>query len=72
MADVTLAPEFELLKKDVGEWDADTPPSMANRIFPLLTKAREKRLVLLGRGTHTMALEAERHGLFAEVQRFFE
>ncbi len=56
----------------MGEWDADTPPSMANRIFPLLTKAREKRLVLLGRGTHTMALEAERHALFAEVQRFFE
>lgn len=55
----------------MGEWDADTPPSMANRIFPQLTAAREKRLVLLGRGTHTMALEAERHALFAEVRRFF-
>lgn len=55
----------------MGEWDADTPPSMANKIFPLLTRAREKRLVLLGRGTHTMALENERHALFEEVRRFF-
>lgn len=54
----------------LGEWDADTPPSMANRIFPLLTRAKTKRLVLLGRGTHTMALESERHALFAEVERF--
>lgn len=55
----------------MGEWDADTPPSMANKIFPLLTRAKTKRLVLLGRGTHTMALESERHALFAEVERFF-
>ena len=25
----------------MGEWDADTPPSMANRIFPLLTRAKD-------------------------------
>ncbi|HMN73265.1 MAG TPA: alpha/beta fold hydrolase [Rhodoblastus sp.] len=55
----------------LGEWDADTPPSMATKIFPLLTRAKTKRLTLLGRGTHTMALEAERHALFAEVERFF-
>lgn len=54
----------------IGEWDADTPPSMANTIFPLLTRAKSKRLALLGRGTHTMALESERHALFAEVERF--
>ena len=56
----------------LGEWDSDTPPSMANRIFPQLTRARTKRMVLLGRGTHTMALERERAALFAEVQRFLE
>lgn len=56
----------------VGEWDADLPPSMANRIFPLLTRAKTKRLALLGRGTHTMPLERERHALFAEVRRFLE
>ncbi|MFT4097818.1 MAG: alpha/beta hydrolase [Rhodoblastus sp.] len=56
----------------MGEWDVDTPPSMANRIFPLLTRAKEKRLVLLGRGTHTMALETGRHALIAEVERFLK
>lgn len=56
----------------LGEWDADTPPSMANKIFPQLTNAERKRLVILGRGTHTMALESERYALFAEVQRFLE
>ena len=56
----------------LGEWDADTPPSMANKIFPLLARAKSKKLVVLGRGTHTMALEAERRALFAEVLRFLE
>lgn len=56
----------------MGEWDADTPTSMANRIFPLLTKANSKKLAILGRGTHTMALESTRFALFAEVQRFLE
>ena len=41
----------------MGEWDADTPTSMANRIFPLLTRAKSKKLAILGRGTHTIALE---------------
>ncbi len=56
----------------IGEWDADTPPSMASKIFPLLARAKTKRLTLLGRGTHTMALESERHALFAEVERFLK
>jgi pimeloyl-ACP methyl ester carboxylesterase len=56
----------------LGEWDADTPPSMAQKIFPQLTRAKTKKLALLGRGTHTMALESERHALFAEVQAFLE
>ncbi|MFV0280747.1 MAG: alpha/beta hydrolase [Rhodoblastus sp.] len=56
----------------LGEWDSDTPPSMANRIFPQLTNAKSKRLVLLGRGTHTMALESGRDALFAEIERFLK
>lgn len=56
----------------LGEWDADTPVSMAGKIFPKLENAASKRLVVLGRGTHTMALEAERMALFEEVQRFLE
>ena len=56
----------------LGEWDADTPPSMALKIFPQLTRAKTRKLALLGRGTHTMALESERHALFAEVQAFLE
>ena len=56
----------------MGEWDADTPTSMAQTIFPLLTHASAKKLAILGRGTHTMALESERHALFAEVQNFLE
>jgi hypothetical protein len=34
----------------LGEWDQDTPPYMANALFPLLTGAASKRLVILGRG----------------------
>jgi len=56
----------------MGEWDADTPTSMAQTILPLLTRASAKKLAILGRGTHTMALESERHALFAEVQNFLE
>lgn len=56
----------------VGEWDKVTPPAMARDLFPLLTHAREKRLVLLSEGTHFMALETHRSRLFGEVQHFLE
>ena len=56
----------------LGEWDADTPPSMAQQMFPLLTRAKSKKLALLGCGTHTMALEAGRGLLFSTVQNFLE
>jgi pimeloyl-ACP methyl ester carboxylesterase len=55
-----------------GEWDADTPPLMALSIFSKLTRAKTKKCVLLGRGTHTMPLEAERMALFETVQDFLD
>jgi pimeloyl-ACP methyl ester carboxylesterase len=54
----------------LGEWDRDTPPYMANAVFSELKKAREKRLVLLGGGTHMLMLEAPRQRLFDETRLF--
>ena len=56
----------------LGEWDQDTPPYMANALFPLLTGAASKRLVILGEGTHGMWMERNRGALFQAVQVFLE
>lgn len=56
----------------VGEWDRDTPPFMAQAIFPLLTRAAWKRLTLLSEGTHSMVMEGNRMLLFRTVQQFLE
>jgi pimeloyl-ACP methyl ester carboxylesterase len=56
----------------LGEWDRDTPLSMASTLFPLLTAAPAKRLVVLGEGTHTMLMERNRAALFQAVQVFLE
>ena len=56
----------------VGEWDRDTPPSMAQAIFPLLTRAAWKRLTVLSEGTHSMVMEGNRMLLFRTVQQFLE
>lgn len=56
----------------VGEWDRDTPPSMATTIFPLLTNSPGKRCILLGEGTHTMLMERNRGALYQAVQVFLE
>jgi pimeloyl-ACP methyl ester carboxylesterase len=56
----------------VGEWDNDTPPYMAQTIFPLLTSAPWKRLAVLGGGTHSMLMERNRILLFRTVQQFLE
>jgi hypothetical protein len=34
----------------VAEWDQDTKPYMAQTLFPLLTSAPQKRLVVVGEG----------------------
>ena len=37
----------------LGEWDRDTPPYMAQTLFPLLVNSPGKRFVMLAEGTHT-------------------
>lgn len=56
----------------VGEWDRDTPPAMAQAIFDLLDRAASRRLVMLGRATHTALMERDRLALFHQVQSFLE
>ena len=56
----------------VGEWDADTPPSMAQALLARLTSTPSRRLVIIGEATHTMLLERNRLQLFREVQTFLE
>lgn len=56
----------------VGAWDNDTPPYMAQSIFPLLTSAPWSRLAILSGGTHTMLMERNRILLLRTVQQFLE
>ena len=56
----------------LGEWDRDTPPYMAQTLFPLLTNAPAKKLVLIGEGTHTIVMEKNRLQLFNAAQHFLE
>jgi len=56
----------------LAEWDADTPPYMAESLLPLLTRAPEKKLVILGEGTHGIMNEVKRFNLFNEVTRFYQ
>ncbi len=56
----------------VGEWDRDTPPYMAQTLFPLMVNSPGKRLVMLAEGTHHMMLEKNRLELFRAVQAFLD
>jgi pimeloyl-ACP methyl ester carboxylesterase len=56
----------------VGEWDRDTPPYMAQTLFPLLASAPAKRLVMIGEATHTVIMEKNRMQLFNEAQLFLD
>jgi pimeloyl-ACP methyl ester carboxylesterase len=56
----------------IGEWDRDTPPYMAQALFPLLVNAPDRRLVMLPEATHTMMMEKNRHLLFRTVQAFLD
>jgi pimeloyl-ACP methyl ester carboxylesterase len=56
----------------LGEWDADTPPYMAQALLPRLRNAPYKRLVLIGEGTHILFTERNRLQLFREVQLFLD
>jgi pimeloyl-ACP methyl ester carboxylesterase len=55
-----------------GEWDRDTPPYMAQTLFPLLVNAPGKRYVQLPEGTHTIIMEKNRMMLFEAVQAFLD
>ena len=56
----------------VGEWDHDTPPYMAQTLFPLMVNAPGKRLVELPEGTHHIVMEKNRMELFRTVQAFLD
>lgn len=56
----------------LAEWDADTPPYMAQALFPKLVNANPKRLVIVGEGTHSLIMEQNRMQLFREVQMFLD
>jgi pimeloyl-ACP methyl ester carboxylesterase len=56
----------------VGEWDVVTPPAMAIALYPRLTGAADRRLVLMSEATHFMALETHRARLFRAVQEFIQ
>ena len=56
----------------VAEWDHDSPPYMAQTLFPLLTSTKWKRLTVLSEGTHYMLSEKNRMLLFRTVQQFLE
>jgi pimeloyl-ACP methyl ester carboxylesterase len=56
----------------IGEWDADTPPYMAQAIFPLMVHSPGKRLVMIPEATHHMMLEKNRKILFRSVQNFLD
>ena len=55
-----------------AEWDRDTPPYMAQTLFPLLTNSPGKRYVELAEGTHTIIMEKNRMKLFEAVQTFLD
>jgi pimeloyl-ACP methyl ester carboxylesterase len=55
-----------------AEWDRDTPPYMAQTLFPLLVNSPAKRYVMLAEGTHTIVMEKNRLELFKAVQAFLD
>jgi pimeloyl-ACP methyl ester carboxylesterase len=55
-----------------ADWDADTPAHMAQAVFARLPRARRKRYVVVGEGTHSILMEKNRLQLFREVQLFLE
>jgi pimeloyl-ACP methyl ester carboxylesterase len=55
-----------------AEWDKDTPPYMAQTLFPLLVNSPGKRYVALAEGTHSIIMETNRLKLFEAVQAFLD
>ena len=53
-----------------AEWDRDTPPHMAQTLFPLMVNAPGRRYVELPEGTHHIMMEKNRMQFFHEVVGF--
>jgi pimeloyl-ACP methyl ester carboxylesterase len=56
----------------IGEWDHDTPPYMAQTLYPMLVNSPGRRMVTVPEATHTMMLEKNRLVLFRAVQEFLD
>jgi pimeloyl-ACP methyl ester carboxylesterase len=56
----------------LAEWDQDTPLFMAQEMFGKLVNAPYKRHVVIGEGTHTVALEKNRMHLINQIQSFLD
>lgn len=56
----------------LAEWDQDTPLYMAQEVFARLVNTPYKRHVILGEGTHAVALEKNRTDLMHQVQSFLD
>jgi pimeloyl-ACP methyl ester carboxylesterase len=54
----------------VGDWDVETTPDQGRAVFERLTAAADRRLVVIGRGTHALLLENRRHILHQTVEGF--
>jgi pimeloyl-ACP methyl ester carboxylesterase len=56
----------------VGEWDVITPPEQGLALFKRLVNAKERRVMVLSEGSHSMGVEKNRLRLIREVQGFLE
>jgi len=56
----------------LAEWDQETPLYMAQEVFARLVNTPYKRHVVLGEGTHVVALEKNRMHLINQVQSFLD
>ena len=56
----------------LAEWDQDAPLYMAQEVFSKLVNAPYKRLVIIGQGTHTVAIEKNRMHFINEIQGFLD
>lgn len=54
----------------VGEHDRETTPGQAKEVFSRLTNAPEKRMTVIGGGTHSLLLENQRSALHDVVMSF--
>lgn len=54
----------------VAEHDRETSPGQAKEVFGLLTDADEKRMTVIGSGTHSLLLENQRSALHDVVMSF--